>query len=424
MFYFDRKLTNGIGISILLVLIATTPVLAVSLVGGILVISSDTLHEVSPAVAYNSTQQEYMVIWYNDRPGNDDIRAQRLDKDGNKLGGPFYIVGGADGNDRRYPDVAYNNIHDQYLVVWENQDSSTSWRSIRARRVSGTGELIDNSDIILTGDSNLYTPTKPAVAYGSTSDRYMVVWAETWHPSPITYTIYAQMIQSDGTKDGSEFEISQGTTQRGEPDIAYNRHANRHLVVWEQYHSSDMLYDIIGRQIKGDGGIWTVGPEENYSYYTVDTINPAISSIPTSSGDIKFLTVYQVEYSPGSYDIYGKFINEDGKVAETVYPAIGNNNETAPAISGSEGAQEYLVLWREDVGIMDKPIKARQYSSSGDDLGVTHELNGPNTNYPAVAAGILGDFLITWQDTPISSYNEDIFGALFGNRIYVPMVIH
>ena len=32
------------------------------------------LEEEEPAVAYSSDRQEYLVVWYNDRPGNDDIR--------------------------------------------------------------------------------------------------------------------------------------------------------------------------------------------------------------------------------------------------------------------------------------------------------------------------------------------------------------
>ncbi|MGW8226873.1 MAG: hypothetical protein ACWGOY_14115, partial [Anaerolineales bacterium] len=40
------------------------------------------LVEEKPAVAYSSDRQEYLVVWYNDRPGNDDIRAQRVSKNG------------------------------------------------------------------------------------------------------------------------------------------------------------------------------------------------------------------------------------------------------------------------------------------------------------------------------------------------------
>ena len=85
-------------------------------IGQQFVISGDPEQEVYPSVAYNSQRQEYLVVWSNDRPGNDDIRAQRLSKNGALIGGSFYISAGS-GADRRYPDVAYNTQQDQYLVV-------------------------------------------------------------------------------------------------------------------------------------------------------------------------------------------------------------------------------------------------------------------------------------------------------------------
>ena len=85
-------------------------------IGQQFVISGDPEQEVYPSVAYNSQRQEYLVVWSNDRAGNDDIRAQRVSKDGALIGGSFYISAGP-GADRRYPDVAYNTQQDQYLVV-------------------------------------------------------------------------------------------------------------------------------------------------------------------------------------------------------------------------------------------------------------------------------------------------------------------
>lgn len=128
-------------------------------------------------------------MWWNDRPGNDDIGAQRLDKHGHKIGGTIFISAGP-GHERRYPDVAYNTQSQQYMVVWENLQQG-GYKSIRARRLTGTGASLDANDIVITGDSNLYTPVRPAIAYASTSNRYMVVWAETWHSTPLQIYIYA-----------------------------------------------------------------------------------------------------------------------------------------------------------------------------------------------------------------------------------------
>ena len=112
-------------------------------VGGMFEVFDEVgLSEEHPAVAHNTQLNQYLVVWFNDRIGNDDIRAQRLNADGKPLGAAFYISAGT-GNDRRFPDVAYNDIDNQYLVVWEdydNLDPGTPY-SIRGRRISSTGTL-------------------------------------------------------------------------------------------------------------------------------------------------------------------------------------------------------------------------------------------------------------------------------------------
>ena len=70
-------------------------------IGSRFVILNDAaVSEQSAAVAYNPNQNEYLVVWYNDRSGNDDIRARRVAWDGTPVGSAFYVSAGA-GADRR-----------------------------------------------------------------------------------------------------------------------------------------------------------------------------------------------------------------------------------------------------------------------------------------------------------------------------------
>jgi hypothetical protein len=405
---------------LVLLLLAAVPasVYAGAKIGNAYVVSDAPEEEVFPSVAYNSTRQEYLVVWFNDRAGNDDIRAQRLTRDGFKIGSAFYISAGA-GHDRRYPDVAYNSQHDQYLVVWENEDA-IGFFSIRARRVSGTGAVMDSTDIVLAGGSNLSTTVAPAVAYASTSDRYMVVWAETWHPMPITYTIYAQDVDETGAKVTSATTVVQSSTFVRDPDIAYNRHANRHLVVWSEYNSGTTYYQIMGQQVHGGGG--TFSTVISIDTHPRDYIHPAVASIPTASGNVKFLVVYEFQDTTADHDIYGKFIKEDGTVVNSTYLiAITLKDETSPAVAGNELSQEYFIIWRENLGVMDKPIKGIQISSQGDAWGDVIEFSGPAMDNPAIAAGHMADFLLVWQDQPVVSTNMNIYAQLYGNREFVPL---
>jgi hypothetical protein len=391
-------------------------------VGGSLVISEAAEQEVSPTLAYNSLRQEYLAVWYNDRAGCDDIRAQRVSKNGALAGGPFYISAGCPA-DRNYPDVVYNSTHDQYLIVWEQYEAANGY-SIQARRVSGTGQVLDTTDIVVRSPGyNTYTPVKPAVSYASTSDSYLVVWAETWHPTPITYEIIGQVMTETGALDGGQFTISQFSESLEEPDVAYNRHADRYLVVWQQWDGT-ASWDIYGQLVTGAGSIPPAFLPIQVAWYIEDCTSAAVAAIPTTPDSDKYLVVWEGEVDPGNRNIYGKVVEEDGTPG-TLFPIATavSVDESSPAIAGTESNLQYFVTWRHPQGLVDKPIKGQAVSYGGVLLGQVAEFSGVAADHPAVAAGPTGDFLVAWQDQPVAATNTNIYGQLWGNWIYMPLVL-
>ncbi len=290
-----------------------------------------------------------------------------------------------------------------------------------ARRVSGAGQVLDTTDItIRSAGYNNYTPAKPAVAYASTSDRYLVVWAETWHPLPIVHDVFGQVVTQSGTLEGSRFSISEGTGNdvRDDPDVAYNRHANRYLVVWQQ--KAGGLWDVHGQQVHGGGGLYK--GDITIAYYTVSSTAPAVAAIPTTPSNDKFLVVWEANLSTHR-DIYGHVIQEDGTLAHSaLLIAWTSADQSAPAVAGNEGGSRYLITWRQDQGAVDKPIYGRSIAHDGTFQDV-FDIGGPATDYPAVAAGPVGDFFVAWQDQPVWATNTNLYGQLWGNRVYLPLVL-
>lgn len=400
-------------------LILLSPVLNKAKAGkpidGRIVVSEGAEQEVSPVIAYNSQRQEYLVVWYNDRPGCDDIRAQRISASGQLAGSPFYISYGCD-LDRRYPDVTYNSVHDQYLVVWEQYDPNTTWYSIQGRRVDGSGALLDTSDIAIRSASSLYTPKNPAVGYASFSDRYLVAWIE----ESVTHRhVYGQVMTDFGAPDGSPFSISSGSSYWEALDIAYNRHANRYLVVWLDA-STISGYCIEGQQVHGGGGLY-----QNNFHIACDgppVYNPVVAAILTSPNDEKFMVAYQDWWDNNNINI--RQLEEDGTLSPIFVLASSTDAEINPAIAASENSQQHLVVWRREFQASgDSSILGQALTYNGNLSGNVCEYIGEDVNYPAVAAGPAGDFLVVWQDQPIGSTNTNIYGQLWGMRIYLPIVI-
>jgi hypothetical protein len=98
-------------------------------------------------------------------------------------------------------------------------------------------------------------------------------------------------------------------------------------------------------------------------------------------------------------------------------------DESSPAIASSESNLQYFVTWRYPQGVVNQPIRGRAISYQGTLLDETAEFSGVAADFPAVTAGPTGDFLTIWQDQPIATTNSNIYGQLWGNRIYIPSIL-
>ncbi|MEL6390778.1 MAG: hypothetical protein AAFQ02_11490, partial [Bacteroidota bacterium] len=87
-----------------------------------------------PAVAYNTVDNNYLVVWHGVVNGNStmnkelEILGQLVSSQGFFIGQPFRISDmGPDGNfnfDAFAPSIVYNALDNEYLVVWRGDDNS------------------------------------------------------------------------------------------------------------------------------------------------------------------------------------------------------------------------------------------------------------------------------------------------------------
>jgi hypothetical protein len=394
-----------------------------SLIGTPYRIGQDSLNEVQPDVGYNSQDREYLVVWSNDRPGNDDIRAQRVAFDGRLIGNPFYVATGQ-GHDRRFPAIAYNSKHNQYLVVWEDTTPSGD-SAILGRRLAGDGVLIDLTDQVIQGTNANYGYSSPAVIYAYTSDLFLVVWTAWSRPLLGTYIILGITIPPQhGFPMNSSFPISSSVGYpRSQPAVAYNRHANRSMVVWEEKNLTTGLWEVKGHQVTGDGSIW--GSELNLGWAGGDNRNPDIAALPTSSTDIKFMVVWEVDPnpSPGSNGTGSAMISETGIIKGSGRVTDSNTLIRSVAVAANENTKTYLdVTWNDGLG--GRGWFVIQYDEDGYGLNLSELVPNFSGYNPAISAGPLGDYLIVWQDIRSGQVHTDVFGQLVGTRNYLPLVIH
>jgi hypothetical protein len=94
-----------------------------------------------PDIAYNSVRDEYLVVWTNSAPGDSEIWGRRLRSDGSPIGDPFQISGltgsTGPGFDAYFPAVAYDPERDRYGVAYVRTFVGSS--EVFVQRLSGTG---------------------------------------------------------------------------------------------------------------------------------------------------------------------------------------------------------------------------------------------------------------------------------------------
>lgn len=387
-------------------------------IGGPFLIGDQPVDAVYPAVAYNTDWQQYLVVWFNDRPGNDDVYGQLLDRQGGLIGGWRAIAAGQ-GMERRYPDVAYNTKAKEYLVVWEQYDPGSGEYSILGKRVAADGEPLGGE--IPISEAGPYSGVRPAVGYAYTSDRYLVVW-ENLTQGSVSNDIKGQVLGSGGALEGGNFFIAQGTWQFSmeRPDLAYNRRGNGYLVVWQQLDKNISIYDIYGRLVHGDGNPM---PPESIELNRVSwsSMVPAVAAIPTVTALGQYFVVWEAHFAPGDRNIAGRAVAGDGTPQPSFHIAASGMEEYRPTVAGNENNQEYLVAWSRPLGYW--LIYGRTVSSVGP-LTKEVRLGGYQWAEKAAAAGgSLGDFLVAYDDPPPWSMNRNVYGRLWGNRVYLPLVV-
>ncbi len=143
-----------------------------------------------PAVAYNSTNYQYLVVWSGEDAYVDlfDIFGQRLNAfNCIEMGtNDFYLSNPGSGPNPNYdalsPAVAYDQANNEYLVVWWDDELAAGEFEIWGQQVdAATGDQIGMdtrlSDMGPDGDADLIAQT-PAVAYsGVSNNQYLVVWS-------------------------------------------------------------------------------------------------------------------------------------------------------------------------------------------------------------------------------------------------------
>ena len=375
--------------------------------------------------------------------GDDDFRISNAGPDGSVE------------HDAAHEGVAYNSDADQYLVVWDADQSVpgdaplfNGKHEIFGQLLDGDGTRIGSEFLVATagGASDpAWDATNPVAIYNSVSDQYLVVYVApvATNATAAKTEIFARRVSTNGAPIGNPIRISRTGIDSNlrrdsrEPGVAYNASDNEYLVVWQSEESdmgSRVEHEIYAQRLNGPTAVplgapirvSTMGPNGSTAF---DAFDPFVTFSERMN---EYLIVWRGDDDRGTlvegeFEIFGQRLRANGlqigeddfRVSQMGPAGDPTFRAEDPAVAYDEVADEYLITW---TGIDDltlgEEVHAQLITGTGavvrDDFRISDM--GPagnpafNIDETVVAANpIDGEFLVVWigeDDRNVLSVDE------------------
>ncbi len=400
-------------------------------------ISTVSSDQRDPKVAYNSSQDEYLVVWWDDRDRimtGYNVYGRLIAGNGDIGTSDCPIITTA--SDQQYPDVAYNSTTSEYLVVWQDYRHG-DW-DIYGRKISDYCTQLDNDfPVSRTPGRQWY----PAVAYNSVANQYLTVWWDSRNSQTSGEDIYGQIVSPSGALLKDNFPISTADGFQGYPDVACNSENNEYLATWaDNKNSASTGFDIYAQRVSSQGEL--LDSQDNPG--ADPAVNFAVSRAASDqdhpmliydSGTNQYLAAWQ-DMRHGGLDIFAQLVSGQGELlGQTGDPgadpavnfsiSAAPNNQERPALAyGKDG---YSAVWQDSrhYDFVEEDIYGQRLSNQGESLDSSFPLVTTPIfqTHPAAAYDGFQSHLVVWQDERNAANTDyDIYGQIVDIRGTLPSI--
>jgi len=340
-----------------------------------------------------------------DSEGNEEVSDFRIFKDN---------VGILDQYRNENPSIAYgeDGSDKTYFVAWQHWQKN---KPLDATTLDIYGRLVDPSDgslsiVIEICDAD-NCQSDPNVVFDSVNKQFLVVWEDA-RDGMNDYDIFAQLYDIDGTPIGSNERLCNDANNQCEPWVSFDPINEQYFIVWEDgEHANNGPWRIRGGIFDENlNDIWTgtIAEPSGYPNQDIDYNFPCISFDENSE---RFLVTWNDgDISDGDWrgNVHGKIFDTSGNVKVSQFTIRSGNfvrTDIVPYLSES-----FFVSF-DDGGT----IFGRLVSSEGDLISGDVQLSaspGADADWANMALG--GNKIFTvWEDERIQSYpRPDAYGNM------------
>jgi hypothetical protein len=365
-------------------------------------------------------QGRAVVVWESrDQDGSrNGVRAQRYDGDGTPLGSELAVNSYTTG-DQQLPSVSCTNAGD-FIVVWESNGQDGDDYGVIGQRFDGDGAAVGSEFQINTATADRQ---RAAATCSDSAGNFVVVW-QSYGQDGDGYGIFARRFDSAGMPRGSEFQVNTFTDYSQENPAVACSAAGDFVVVWDGGLQDGDGYGIFAQRVDRDGA--KAGTEFRVNSSTTGT--QQLPSVAAADGG-DFVVVWESydDQDGDGYGIFGQRFSSAGAPSGTEFQvnAYTSYSQQKPAVGASPNG-DFTVAWSSPHDGDGYGVFARSFASTGAPAGPDFQVNtytlgeqGALSAAGHVLSVARGDntMLIVWQSTGVTVPQQDGDGTgVFAQR--------
>jgi hypothetical protein len=272
-----------------------------------------------------------VVVWthqYNSSGSDTDIRAQRYDGAGNKVGGEISVA--ANIYQESQPSVAMD-ANGNFVVVWVDNVSNSGNTNIVAQRYFANGVANGPRIQVATDARREFDPSVAMDSAGNFVVSYTLAYSST------DLDVYAKRYSAGGALLGTQV-VAGGT--RNEHSSSVARTWDGRFAIAYQIDQAATGSDIMLRRYTAGGALVNTHAIANSTRNEFD---------PEAAMDWygNTMVVYQYAYSNFDHDIYARRVSNTGIMGGAIGVDTGTNYEFNPAIAVDLSDGDFVVAYQQ-----------------------------------------------------------------------------
>lgn len=165
-----------------------------------------------------------------------------------------------------------------YIIIWDSKGQDGDLNGLYGQRFNADGTFNGTECLINSNTSNIQESGSITALVGG---GFIITWS-SYNQGGDEYGIYGQLYNSDGTKNGNEFQINTYINHKQSDSVVTGLSNGDFVVIWQSWDSDGSGTGIYGQRVNSDG-TKNGGEFQINTYTTSHQAKPAVEALNDGS---------------------------------------------------------------------------------------------------------------------------------------------